>query len=171
MKDSIKKIRRHSAESGIALLITIVFVSVILSIGLTLGSLGYKQVLLASTENSSQKAFYSADSALECVLYADQQNMAFSTINGASGGSVSCGVNVFAFGAPTVSNGNGKQWYRYSIPDMKMNTNTCANVIVFKPKGAPGTTYLFSSGYDNGSCSASSRTTVRGIDMHYSDLN
>ena len=51
--------------------------SVMLSFGLALGSLGYKQQVLASGAIASQYAFYVADTALECVLYADQQQGLF----------------------------------------------------------------------------------------------
>ena len=60
-------------KRGIALLITLIFMSVMLAFGLALASLAYKQSILASDAVQSQKAFYAADGALECALYADQR--------------------------------------------------------------------------------------------------
>ena len=51
-------------QRGFALLIAIIFMSVMLSFGLALGSLAYKQQVLASSAIQSQYAFYAADSAL-----------------------------------------------------------------------------------------------------------
>jgi hypothetical protein len=58
-------IKKHT---GFALLIAIIFVSVVLALSTTLSSLGYKQQLLASTAARSQYAFYAADALLECAL-------------------------------------------------------------------------------------------------------
>ncbi len=51
--------------------------SVMLAFGLALGSLSYKQQVLASSAVESQYAFYAADAGLECGLYADQQQNLF----------------------------------------------------------------------------------------------
>src|SRR5580658_7382511 len=63
-------------QRGFALLIAVIFMSVMLSFGLALGALAYKQEVLASSAVESQYAFYAADAGLECALYADQvQNL------------------------------------------------------------------------------------------------
>src|SRR5665811_273368 len=62
---------------GFALLISVIFMTVMLTFGLALGSLGYKQQVLASASIESQYAFYVADSVMECALYADQQQGLF----------------------------------------------------------------------------------------------
>src|SRR3990167_3135616 len=72
---ALKKTQR--AEAGFTLLIAVIFMSVMLAFGLALGSLSYKQQVLASDAIQSQYAFYVADAALECALYADQQQGIF----------------------------------------------------------------------------------------------
>jgi hypothetical protein len=62
---------------GITLLISVILASVVLTVALALLDITYKQVLLASTAKQSQYAFYTADSAMECALYWDQQKDAF----------------------------------------------------------------------------------------------
>lgn len=62
---------------GFTLLIAVVMTSVILSVGLALLDIAYKQVVLSSVARQSQYAFYAADSAMECALYWDQKFNAF----------------------------------------------------------------------------------------------
>lgn len=64
---------RVQHKRGIALLVTVIFMTVMLSFGIALAALSYKQSVLASTAIQSQTAFFAADGALECALYADQQ--------------------------------------------------------------------------------------------------
>src|SRR3989344_813921 len=64
-------------KRGIALLVTVIFMSAMLAFGLALSSLAYKQSVLASTAIQSQVAFFAADGALEGTLYADQQRGAY----------------------------------------------------------------------------------------------
>lgn len=59
-------------KQGVALLMTMLIVSAILAIGLTIASITYKQLVLSSTIRNSTRAFYSADSVLECILYNDK---------------------------------------------------------------------------------------------------
>lgn len=163
-------------KNGFALLIAVVFMSVMLSFGLALGSLGYKQQVLASAAIASQYAFYAADAALECALFADQ----------------GAGQNIFAYPlsdppAPPAMNcdgaapiATGKVWS--ASPAQWVVTNRvkldsdkrCADVTVYK-YSAPqppsnSTTYLFSQGYDV-SCDVVGvegvRSVSRGISAHY----
>ncbi len=62
---------------GFVLLVAIIFMSVMLSFALTLGSLSYKQHVLTGAAIDSQYAFYASDSGLECALYADQKLNSF----------------------------------------------------------------------------------------------
>lgn len=66
-----------SSPRGIALLVSVILSSVVLTVALALLDVTYKQVLLASSAKQSQYAFYTADGALECALYWDQQKDAF----------------------------------------------------------------------------------------------
>ena len=62
---------------GFTLLISIILTSVIVTVGLALLDVAYKQVVLSSSAKGSEYAFYAADSALECALYWDQKYNAF----------------------------------------------------------------------------------------------
>lgn len=73
----LKKARGTGAgvgEHGIALFLSAVIGSLILTIGLGIGRLAVKQVRLSTVERDSQLAFYAADSGIECALYWDRRD-------------------------------------------------------------------------------------------------
>lgn len=61
-------------QNGYAILTTIVVVSILLVIGIGLSKSTYKQLILSSSAIDSQAAFYQADTASGCALYADYKN-------------------------------------------------------------------------------------------------
>lgn len=68
---NLKKITRN--KKGFALLFTVLIISVIATVAFGLASIIYKQKLLTSVAIDSGKAFYMADSGMECSLYALSQ--------------------------------------------------------------------------------------------------
>lgn len=166
-----------NTQRGFALLIAIIFMSVMLTFGLALGSLAYKQQILASSAIESQYAFYAADGALECALYADQQASAFTpypSINPPVSSVASIGCDGSS-SAPENSSWTPARWIiNYRIPlDSLTPYPRCADVTVYKysaPQPGGVTTYLFSQGYDI-SCAMIGSTGVRfssrGISAHY----
>ncbi len=70
---------KKNANTGFALLFSILIISVIASIAFGLASIIYKQKLLTSVAIDSGKAFYMADSGMECTLYALSQVSAQNT--------------------------------------------------------------------------------------------
>ena len=168
-----------NTQSGFTLLIAVIFMSVMLSFGLALGSLGYKQQVLASGAIESQYAFYVADTALECALYADQKKDLFAygkyneneSPNSTGVKSMTCdGHTVAAVQMPPTAS------ELITRVRLSLDSNTrCADVTVYKynepqlPSGV--TTYIFSQGYDV-PCSrvanpGSARFVSRGISVHY----
>ena len=156
-------IKKHSR--GFALLISVIFMSVMLSLGIALASLGYKQTILASTATESQYAFYAADAALECALYADQQQNLFAPPKG--------GTPLLCDGGSTTVSTSTASGYLISTATISLDSNTrCANIAVYKPTSS-GTTYLYSNGYDVSCATAAgapangARFVVRGLNAHY----
>jgi len=148
--------------------------SVMLSFGLALGSLGYKQAVLASSAIESQYAFYAADAALECALYFDQRQdfFAFPPSDPASAPVMTCD-GIAAVSATKVW--SATQWIVTNR--LSLNSTTayprCADVTIYKPApdAVDGTTYLYSQGYDV-SCAKvtapnGARFVSRGISAHY----
>ncbi len=58
-------------KRGFVLLFAVLISSILLSIGLGMFSIAYKELLLSTTDRESQIAFYAADTGMECVLYWD----------------------------------------------------------------------------------------------------
>lgn len=167
--------RKQKTEAGFALLVAVIFMSVMLTFGLALGSLGYKQAVLASGAIESQYAFYAADGALECALYADQQSNLFArpATQPASAPAVTCdGISAtFPLSFPTgIVSYTATQWVvteRLLLDSGKH----CADVTVYKPIPGVGTTYIFSQGYDVSCATVASpgnaRFVARGLEVHY----
>lgn len=156
----------YKRESGIALFIAIIFASVVLLIGLTMASFGYKQAILSSSAVASQKAYYAADSALECVLYADQQISTPNIFKNGNNGTFSCAGTIKFSGTNKFP-----KYYKYTIKNIKnINPNVCADAVIYKTIKAPYETYIFSTGYYNVSksgCTINTNTTVQGISINY----
>jgi Tfp pilus assembly protein PilX len=174
----------NNQHRGFTLLIAVIFMTVMLSFGLALGSLGYKQITLASTATQSQYAFYAADAGLECALYADQQSNPLLFTMPASD-PVAAGIPVPAItcngdSSPYASSqiwNIGQPWIIKETLDV--DTNRCAEVSIYKYTNpitvntGNGTilvaTYIFSQGYDV-ACSAvgaSTRAVSRGQYIYY----
>ncbi len=94
-----------STQKGFALLFAIIASSVLLSIGLGIWNIAFKELVLSSFGRESQVAFYVADSAIECALYHDF-----------------IGTNVFATSSNSIPGGvcNGQEY----------NTFQCASLTV-----------------------------------------
>lgn len=127
-------------QRGFTLLIAVILTSVLLSVGLALLDVAYKQVTLSSTARQSQTAFYAADSALECALYWDQKHNAFSY--GAPARTLTCGTRTIT---PSSSISNGIQTTTFDMPCPSGGTS--AEVIVRK-----GTVGVFCNTFGNSSC-------------------
>ncbi len=150
-----------ASNKGIALLIAVIFTSVMLAIGISLSSLGYKQIILSSTAGASQKAFYAADTALECVLSA-VYNLPQST--SLSGKQVSCNGNLYSF----IPSGSTGQWKKYTTNNMQVSSNVCARAVIYWPQvGTTASAYVYTTGYNNVNCSITPYTTTQGLQAHF----
>ncbi len=56
-------------EDGFVALFTVLLVSVILAMALGIASLSLKEIVLSSSASEGSKAFYAADSGIECGLF------------------------------------------------------------------------------------------------------
>lgn len=83
-----KIVKNKTKERGFVLLYSILVSGIILSVGLSLGNILYKQVLLSSVAKSSIFAYYAADSGRECVGFWNERR-AFNPEN--AGQNIICG--------------------------------------------------------------------------------
>jgi len=167
-------------KRGFALLVALIFMSVMLSFGLALGSIGYKQQVLASDANRAQIAFYVADAALECLLYADQQQNLFDYAAHSPSTQPAPITTVVCDSTPSVPavrvSPTDYSWTTTRLVDkqrLSLDGGThCADVMISKPEPtAGGTTYLYAQGYDVSCATVASpsfsRFASRGISAHY----
>lgn len=61
--------KTERAQTGFALLLTLVVVTVLVSIGLSMLDLSIKQIRLSGTATDSEIAFHAANAGLECATY------------------------------------------------------------------------------------------------------
>lgn len=165
---------KRKREAGFTLLIAAIFMSVMLTFGVALSSIGYKQQVLASLAIESQYAFYAANAALECALYADRQQGLFTSdtppasaplmsCDGSSANYISTFPNGMVSSAP-------ERWVmeeRFSLDAGKH----CADVVIYKSPPGGEQTYVFSQGY-NVPCGTvespnGARFVSRGLSTHY----
>ncbi|MFA6408060.1 MAG: hypothetical protein WCW36_01110 [Candidatus Paceibacterota bacterium] len=168
-------VRVKNTQKGFALLIAVIFMSVMLALGLALGSLAYKQTVLSSNAVESQYAFYAADAGLECALYADRHDASFIPYPANSQSAVAPPINCDGVSInpepDQAGSWNANRWIiKYRIPlDSLMPNPRCADVTVYKYDKPTPKTYIFSQGYDV-SCSdvgAVARFVSRGLNTHY----
>jgi hypothetical protein len=155
---------------GITLLVAVILSSVVLSVALSLLDITYKQVVLASSAKLSQYAFYTADSAMECVLYWDQQKDAFDYT-----------ATTYLTSGITCSDNTGS--LQTIVPNTAPNTSTVVGstrtTIFYIPcqsggtqgmvtisKMNTGSTTIYANGYS--SCTATDpRRIERGVKVSY----
>ena len=146
--------------------------SVMLTFSLMLGSLGYKQQVLASSAIASQYAFYTADAALECLLYADQQQDLFAlpATEPANPPPITCDGSFVPFSSSVLLYDAGVNWTIWERLSLDSGRR-CADITVYKPAVGTGTTYLFSQAYDVSCATVSSpngaRFVSRGLNASY----
>jgi hypothetical protein len=156
-------------KQGFVLLVAVIFMSVMLSFALTLGSLSYKQHVLTGAAIDSQYAFYAADSGLECALYADQKlnSFEYATHSGSTPPAlVSCG------GVTAVRQGSVYKDASVLIDVQRISFDAgkrCTDMTVYKY--ATGASTLFAQGY-NVPCATvadpgNARLVSRGVKASY----
>lgn len=129
-------ISKSKKQKGYAILFTVVIVSAISVITAGLSNAAYKQLVLSSLAKDSQLAFYQADTAGDCALYADRVNP-FNIIT--TGGPWSCGNSSLVV-TPTTGGG-------YTIyPTDQNSTNPCFRIDVTKTITSGGGSPSWQSG-------------------------
>jgi Tfp pilus assembly protein PilX len=158
-------------NSGFALLVAIITTGILMLIAFVVVNVALKQLIISNAYQSSQYAFYMADSGVECAMYWDLKNGAVSAFDISTPGSVTCNNQTVTTGSQTVQTsptqssriGGGGASSPVSIFQINFG-NSCAIVLV--TKNANGTTEIDSHGYNT--CNASAgRRYERGITTTY----
>lgn len=152
-------------KQGFISLFTVLLATVILAIGVGMSSIALKQVVLSSTADDSNDAFYAADAGLQCAIMHDLEGV-FQT---GSPTTVACGslsnISVISYDSGRfilVQEGlDGFEGFEWSSSD-----NNCVRVIVSKNSGM---TEIESFGYNVtcGEINQSPRTVERALRVRY----
>lgn len=162
---------KNKEQKGYAILFTVVVVSAISVITAGLTNAAYKQLILSSLSKDSQTAFYQADTASDCSLYADRVVRLANippTPNIIRDGGISntlCGSLNLAVSTPDA---NGS----YTITPVDDTVKTpCFRITITKvPNIALGTTDTTISARGYNICdTGNSRTVEREIEINYSE--
>lgn len=178
-RETTKTQAPRACRRGFALLIAVIFMSVMLTLGITLGSIAFKQQVLASGAIESQYAFYVADAALECGLYADQQQDLFNYWNHSAGVPPSLITSIVCSDA---SGPSTQLSYTYDATKLAVvqrlpfdQGKRCADVSVYKYLSPTPSTYIFAQGYDVPCATVASggtaRFVARGLSAHYASAS
>jgi len=147
---------------GFTLLIATLVSSILLALGFAIFNIVSKELVLTSSGRESQFAFYAADSGIECGLYWDYQQDAFSSSSPqqpvCAGGAVSDYEVVFDSGT-----GSYTTTFGFSVGDSIVAP--CADVTVVRQYN-PTRTTLTASGF-NTCVTTNPRRIERAIRVQY----
>ncbi len=68
-----------NTEKGIALLFTVLLTSMLLLVALGISNIVFKELVFSSEARDSDKAFFAADTGIECALYLDKGGPDYAT--------------------------------------------------------------------------------------------
>lgn len=127
---------RETHERGIALLITLLLMSVLLTVSASLLNITLKQYQFSSIGVASEQAFQAANAGLECVMWHDYEDYPDSKFDvGGVTPSISCMEEPAV--APRVDNPTGaieERIYRFSWGDPEV----CSDVTIYKFESTSG---------------------------------
>jgi Tfp pilus assembly protein PilX len=166
--------QQKKGESGFALLMTLVVVSVVVSIGLTVLDLSIKQVRLSTNAKESEIAFHAANAGMECARY--WRRAASSTVEQGGAITPSCFSGTLTTNTrsqiTTGVAGNGEV-FRYNYAITWTTGNHCSQVTMLVASStAQGAGLTISNmptlvtGYPGGNtktCAAGERCTVLSV--------
>lgn len=156
----MKKFKAKKENKGYAILFTVVVVGIISAITIGLTNSAYKQMMLSSVARDSTTAFYQADIATECAMYAD--NTDFLSISNPTL-TFSCGGSDLSY----TSDINGTLSIYHLTPTNENVSTKCFRADVAKTEGdSLITTKVEALGYNI--CNKSNfRTVERAIEVNY----
>ncbi|MDQ5901331.1 MAG: hypothetical protein QG580_46 [Patescibacteria group bacterium] len=121
---------KYQKDKGFVALFTVLLVSVILAMAVGIASISLKEIVLSSSASEGNKAFYAADSGIECALYFDKINLVPGTLlqSLVCNGNNYILVDGFPDPGPT-SNSLTDEVYNFAIP-FGANDELCADIQV-----------------------------------------
>ena len=137
-------------KRGVTLLLAIFISTLALSIGLGIFAIIFGELGISGTSKESLEALFAADSGVECALFWDIKQQAFST---STSNSISCAGSAFSVGGSSLS-----------VFDLNFSNNSCAHVRLQKT----GSETIITSLGENVACGLTGpRTVQRGLEVKY----
>ncbi len=141
-------VRAHSkSEQGIALLFVVLLTSVLLLVAIEVTNISYKEVFFSIQARDSDRAFFAADTGMECGLYLDKTGTFPTSASGTAPVPGTCeGISIGP--APTADALGGLDFYQFMIP-VGSPVTSCATVTIDKNimLGSPAASYTQVSSY------------------------
>lgn len=121
---------KHTHERGIALLITLLLMSVLLTVSASLLNITLKQYQFASIGVASEQAFQAANAGLECLMWQDYESYPVSQFDvGGATPSISCMGGPSTLPRVESSTSESEEYtYRFSWGDPGL----CSDVTIYK---------------------------------------
>lgn len=146
-------------EKGFVALFTVLIAVVVLSMAIGIANIAFKQILLASSATEADKAFYAADSGVECALLFEIGNVDYPS-------TVTCGdyVNAPVIASPAQNGEINTFRIDYTLPG---GEKTCAEVeVLIEP---PFNSITIESLGKNQACAENpgNKTVQRAIRVRY----
>lgn len=142
---------------GYALLFTMVILSIVSAIATGVSNTMYKSSLLSSTARESQIAFYEADTAIECGIYATEVDLLVNITSGWN-----CGINKAGSALSfTKSSPMAKQ---YLLEPSSLTVGPCFKMFIDKTD--PTKSVIQGRGY-NVCDTLDPRLVERGLEIYY----
>lgn len=147
-------------EKGFVALFTVLIAVVVLSMAIGIANIAFKQILLASSATEADKAFYAADSGVECALLFEIGNVDYPS-------TVTCGdyVNAPVTSSPSQNGEMNIFEINYTLPS---GEQTCALVeVLIEP--SPFNSITIESFGENRACTETpgNKTVQRAIRVRY----
>jgi hypothetical protein len=133
-------------QRGVALLFAVLLTSMLLLVALGIVNITYKELLFSGEAKDSDRAFFAADTGIECALFLDKQGVYVATGTPTPPSDLCNGLTFAVDGL--VHNTTGTSIYTFMIP-VPAN-NTCSDVVVDKnfAVGPDSYTKIVSVGYN-----------------------
>ena len=122
-----KKINYLKKNKGYTLLFAVIVSSVVLSIGISILTISKKEFLLSSSARESTSAFNAADSALECILFWENEGKLATSSTGFGSDTIECGGISVPISYSITSTGPYGGVYSVSSLNIKTEANNTGN--------------------------------------------
>lgn len=152
----------HNTPRGFTLLVAVLVGGILLSLGFAIFNIVSKELVLSSSGRESQFALYAADSGVECALYWDYKQDAFSTSSPQQPECAGAAVDDYSVSYDATED---EYTTTFSFSLGESLASPCTQVTVVRGQN-PKTTTLVSSGY-NTCVTTNPRRIERAIRVQY----